>query len=122
MVTLTERAARKVQALMAREGKQGQALRLFVQAGGCSGFRYGMQFDAGERPGDEVGEFHGLKVLVDRRSSPYLDGTRVDYKEALMGGGFRFDNPNAESGCGCGHSFLLKRRPEAARPRKLLQL
>ncbi len=122
MITVTETAARKIQTLMAKQGKEGQALRVFVQGGGCSGFRYGMTFDERERPGDLVVEAHGLRVFVDRKSLMYLDGSEIDYRDALQDNGYKINNPNAIGSCGCGHSFQLKPQVAAKPKPKLIQL
>jgi len=80
-------------------------LRVQVVGGGCSGFQYHMGFEKQENSGDEVLEMSGFKVFVDRGSSMYLDGTEIDWVEALTGSGFKFNNPNVKSTCGCGESF-----------------
>lgn len=82
----------------------GKTLRVFVEAGGCSGMQYGMVFDE-RRPDDHVGECFDTKVLVDPFSANYLRGSIVDFSDALSGGGFKITNPNARQNCGCGKSF-----------------
>jgi iron-sulfur cluster assembly protein len=104
MVTMTPKAAAKVRDLLAAKQRTDLALRLYVSAGGCRGFSYGMAWDAPE-PDDHVFEFDGVKLIVDPMSAMYLDGAEVDFNEALMGGGFTIHNPNAVSTCGCGQSF-----------------
>ena len=104
MVTLTERAAEHVLALM-REDPEALALRVAVQGGGCSGLQYALGFDGEPQPGDEVADQHGVKVVVDRFSLPYLSGAEVDFVDGLMGAGFTVNNPNAVASCGCGSSF-----------------
>jgi iron-sulfur cluster assembly protein len=104
MVTLTERAAEHVLALM-REDPEALALRVAVQGGGCSGLQYALGFDGEPQPGDEVADLHGVKVVVDRFSLPYLNGAEVDFVDGLMGQGFTVNNPNAVASCGCGSSF-----------------
>ena len=106
MIDFTTAAADKVKGLLEKEkeGLPGGGLRIFVQGGGCSGFRYGMALDEATED-DEVFEQNGIKVIVDTMSLRYLDGAEVDYKEDLMGGGFAVNNPNAVTTCGCGHSF-----------------
>ncbi len=105
VVTLTETAAKEIQAMGERDPSQaGKHLRVFVEAGGCSGLQYGMVFDE-TRPGDLKQEFHGVPVLVDEFSSSYLKGAVVDFSDALTGGGFKILNPNARQSCGCGNSF-----------------
>lgn len=105
MVTLTEKAAVKVKEIIEnREDKERLALRLFVKAGGCSGFSYGLALDY---PTDEdtVVEADGVRILIDPMSAQYVKGSEIDYREALMGGGFAINNPNAVRTCGCGSSF-----------------
>jgi iron-sulfur cluster assembly protein len=107
LVTLTPKAAHKVKDLLAAKRRDDLALRIYVAPGGCRGFSYGMAWDA---PADDdlVMEQDGVRVLVDPESAPYLDGAEVDFNEALMGGGFVIQNPNAVSTCGCGQSFKAK--------------
>jgi iron-sulfur cluster assembly protein len=104
MVTLTERAAEHVLALMS-EDPEALALRVAVQGGGCSGMQYALGFDGEPQPGDEVVDQHGVKIVVDRFSLPYLSGAEVDFVDGLMGQGFTVNNPNAVASCGCGSSF-----------------
>jgi iron-sulfur cluster assembly protein len=104
-VEVTPSAFEQVRKIMAREGKPEQALRLYVQGGGCSGLTYGMSFDRAET-GDEVAfERDGLRVVVDRASAPLLDGLKVDYLLGLEASGFKIINPNAKETCSCGKSF-----------------
>lgn len=105
MINLTETAAAKVKELLAQRGTPQHGLRLGVRGGGCAGNTYFMEFCETESPGDEVFESRGIKVVVDLRSAVLLGGTEVDYVEGLMGNGFKFDNPNVRSSCGCGESF-----------------
>jgi iron-sulfur cluster assembly accessory protein len=108
VVTLTERAAGKVRGLMAGEPLgEAEVLRVAIQGGGCSGFEYALGFDRGAQTGDHVLEFHGVTVVVDPFSAPYLQGSTVDFLEGLQESGFKIDNPNAVSACGCGHSFQV---------------
>lgn len=106
-VTLTETAAQAIKDLLAKRNlqDQGYALRVFIQGGGCSGFQYGMALDNRVLENDRVGEFYGVKVLVDEMSIQYLKGATVDYVDELMGSGFKIHNPNAVASCGCGNSF-----------------
>lgn len=104
MLTITERAAAKVKEIMTQEKRNGAALRVFVAGGGCSGFRYGMNFDD-PREGDEVAEQHGVKLLVDPNSLRFLKGSSIDWVEDFSGSGFKIENPNAVRSCGCGQSF-----------------
>jgi len=106
MVTLTEHAATKVRGFLESEPDgESVALRVAVQAGGCSGMRYALFFDDRQLDGDEEAEFHGVRVRVDRMSVPYLLGAVVDWKESLEASGFSIENPNAEHSCACGDSF-----------------
>jgi iron-sulfur cluster assembly accessory protein len=107
-VTLTERAADKVRALMALEpaGEAG-VLRIAVQGGGCGGFEYALGFDRDAVDDDSVLEFYGIRVVVDSASAGYLAGATVDFVESLQESGFKIDNPNASGSCGCGHSFQV---------------
>lgn len=107
MLQLTDKAVSKVKELMAADGKDGYGLRVAVQGGGCSGFQYGLTFDQGERPTDQVLEFGGLKVFVDAMSTMYLDDVSIDYVESLNGSGFKIENPRASGTCGCGQSFSV---------------
>jgi iron-sulfur cluster assembly accessory protein len=105
MITLTPKAVSKVKEIMAAQDPIPSALRLGVMGGGCSGFSYSMQFDNEKGMMDKSFEFDGLTLLVDATSFMYLDGVTVDYLETLEGSGFKFDNPNVKSTCGCGSSF-----------------
>ncbi len=109
MLTLTEAASKKLEEIIAAQS-QAQAepiagLRVYVQAGGCSGFSYGMTLASAVEPDDWVGTFGGVKVLVDPRSAPVLEGVQIDFVESLQGSGFSIQNPNAVRSCGCGNSF-----------------
>ncbi len=106
MVTLTESAAERLQAVMTEKGMaSSHGLRVFVKGGGCGGMQYGMTFEDKERDGDDISQQHGMKVYVDPTSLFYVEGASIDYVDSLMGGGFHIDNPNAVSSCGCGSSF-----------------
>ena len=108
LVTLTQGAAVKVGNLMAQEpAGEAEVLRIAVQGGGCSGFEYALGFDRGAQAGDHEFEFHGVKVVVDPFSAPYLQGATIDFLEGLQESGFKIDNPNATASCGCGHSFQV---------------
>ena len=107
MLQLTDVAATKVAEFLARHDRPEALLRVRVVGGGCSGFQYQLALDDESRDGDQVIEQNGVRMLVDERSLPYLDGTEIDYVEDLMGAGFRFNNPNAVSNCGCGESFQV---------------
>ena len=106
MVTLTPPAIDEVKRLIAKEQKPNLGLRIGVKGGGCSGLTYVLSLEEdAPKQYDSVFEQGGIKVLVDAKSHLYLDGTTVDYKTALMGGGFEFSNPLAKKSCGCGTSF-----------------
>ncbi len=116
MVTLTELAASKVQEIIQERGEPNLALRLFVQAGGCSGFSYGLGLDEAREDDNVVETEYGIKVLVDPESAAYVQGSVIDYKQALRGGGFAITNPNAVRTCGCGSSFRTAEEAGAADP------
>ena len=106
VVTLTERAATKVSALMSEEpAGEAEVLRVAIQGGGCSGFEYALGFDRGAQEGDHELEQFGVRVVVDPFSAPYLQGSEIDFVENnMMGAGFAIKNPNVKSSCGCGQS------------------
>jgi len=104
-IQLTDTAAEMVRNLLTQKNVPDHGLRVFVSGGGCSGLQYGMALEAEARPYDHTIESSGVKLFVDPTSMMYLGGSVVDYEDNLMGGGFRIDNPNAVSSCGCGHSF-----------------
>jgi iron-sulfur cluster assembly protein len=109
MITVTENAAAKIKALMAEEPDGDvSVLRVAIQGGGCSGFQYALGFDRGPQDGDNEVEMHGVRVVVDPFSAPYLTGSEIDYVDALMGAGFAINNPNVQAACGCGSSFQAK--------------
>jgi len=114
LVSLTETAAAKVLDLMADE-PEGEAgvLRIAVQGGGCSGFEYALGFDRGAQDGDHEVELHGVTVVVDPFSAPYLRGAEIDFVNGLQESGFKVNNPNVVSACGCGHSFQVAEGEEA---------
>ncbi|PDW02471.1 HesB/IscA family protein [Candidatus Viridilinea mediisalina] len=105
MLTVSDLAANRLLAMMQEKQLDGYALRVFVQGGGCSGLQYGMIFDDETREGDNEFNTAGLRVLVDRVSANYLAGASIDYFDDMMNSGFKIENPNAVSSCGCGHSF-----------------
>jgi iron-sulfur cluster assembly accessory protein len=107
MLQLTDTATSKVREIMSQQDPAPSALRVAVVGGGCSGFSYHMAFDSQENATDNIYEFGGLKVLVDQMSEMYLDGVSIDYIETLEGAGFKFNNPNVKSTCGCGSSFSV---------------
>jgi iron-sulfur cluster assembly protein len=104
-VSLTDNAISKVREILEMQDPKPAGLRISVVGGGCSGFSYSMAFENAPGLMDKVYTFDGLKVYVDQASLLYLDGARVDYVETLEGSGFKFDNPNVKSTCGCGSSF-----------------
>lgn len=104
-ITLTEGAVNMIQGLLEQKNVPDYGLRVFVSGGGCSGMQYGMALEAEARPYDNVIESSGVKVFIDPTSMMYLAGATIDYEDSLMGGGFKIDNPNAASSCGCGTSF-----------------
>jgi iron-sulfur cluster assembly protein len=112
VLTLTESAAAKIKQLLAEE-TEVEVLRVAIQGGGCSGFQYGLGFDTGAAEGDLEFEQHGVKVVVDPFSAPYLHGAEVDYVDSIQASGFAVNNPNATSSCGCGHSFQVADGEEA---------
>jgi iron-sulfur cluster assembly accessory protein len=104
MIILTDSAVVQIRKLQAEKAGAGQKLRILVEAGGCSGFEYGMSFD--DKKGDDQElESNGVEFLVDETSFEYLDGCEVDFDDGLSGKGFEVRNPNASSTCGCGRSF-----------------
>ena len=106
MIQISEGAARKIRALMAKQGISDGGLRVGVKGGGCSGLSYTFSWERGARLGDEVFEGpDGAKIFVDRKSLLFLEGTTLDYDTALLTQGFVFNNPNAKQTCGCGSSF-----------------
>ena len=113
LVSLTAAAAAKISALMAEE-TEVSVLRVAIEGGGCSGFQYGLGFDRGAQEGDVEFECEGVKVVVDPFSAPYLRGATVDYLETIQESGFKIDNPNAISSCGCGHSFQVDETTDPA--------
>jgi iron-sulfur cluster assembly protein len=103
-VTLSEKAAKHVSNYMVKRGK-GVGLRLGVRTSGCSGVAYKLEFVDVVEPDDIEFVSHGVKVVVDPKSLPYLDGTELDYTREGLNEGFRFNNPNVKDACGCGESF-----------------
>lgn len=107
IISLTEGAASKIRELMGEEpaGEAG-VLRIAVQGGGCSGFEYALGFDRGAQEGDHELLSHGVSIVVDPISAPYVQGTEIDFVDGLQGG-FAINNPNVTAACGCGHSFQV---------------
>lgn len=115
VLTVTPLAANKIKDLLEQRGLADHALRVFVAGGGCSGMQYGMAFEANPQETDVMVETDGVKLVVDPTSLMYVQGAIIDFVDALVGGGFRIDNPNAVSSCGCGSSFNPK-NGEGAQP------
>ena len=114
LISLTEAAATKIKQLMAEEpAGEAEVLRVAIQGGGCSGFQYGLGFDRGPQDGDFELSLHGVAVVVDPFSAPYLRGAEIDYVDSIQASGFAINNPNATSSCGCGHSFQVEEGAEA---------
>ena len=105
LVRVTASAAKKVAALLARQGRSNGVLRVAVVGGGCSGLQYKMDLQDGPANRDILVESAGIKVVVDPKSALYVSGSELDYVEALQEGGFKVKNPNAASSCSCGESF-----------------
>jgi iron-sulfur cluster assembly accessory protein len=107
-ITLTDQAAAKIGELLSGQGEgEGQALRVAVRGGGCSGFQYALAFDR-VKDDDHVFEDRGVSVIVDKVSMQFVFGSEVDYVEGLQGAGFQVNNPNVVAACGCGSSFQVK--------------
>ncbi|MDQ3380660.1 MAG: iron-sulfur cluster insertion protein ErpA [Actinomycetota bacterium] len=106
LLSLTPVAAAKIKDLLAEETDAGLVLRVAIQGGGCSGFQYGLGFD-NVAEGDMELSLEGVPVVVDAYSAPYLRGTTIDFLNTIQESGFKIDNPNAVSSCGCGHSFQV---------------
>lgn len=105
MVQLTETAISKVKEIIDTQEPKPSGLRISVVGGGCSGFSYSMAFETAPSMLDKTFQYNGLRLFVDQASLLYLDGVEVDYVESLEGSGFKFNNPNVKSTCGCGSSF-----------------
>lgn len=107
VLEVTEKAAHKAISLATREGYPDPHLRVRVIAGGCSGFSYKLSFEGQAAEADHIIEAHGLRVLVDPKSAPILAGSTLEFNDALLGGGFRVNNPQAVHECACGESFSV---------------
>lgn len=105
ILTVTPAAVNMIRSLLQQRQIPNYALRVFVSGGGCSGMQYGMAFEETPKDFDRVIDVEGVRLIVDPTSIMYLEGATIDFVDSLMGGGFRIDNPNAVSTCGCGHSF-----------------
>ena len=113
-INITPTAANTIRNLLVSKNVPDYGLRVFVSGGGCSGLQYGMALEAEARPYDEVIEADGIKVFIDPTSMMYMSGATIDYEDSIMGGGFKIENPQAASSCGCGTSFKPKDGQAAA--------
>ena len=115
MITISDKGAEKVHEFLAAQDADVSmaGLRVGVRGGGCSGFQYQLAFDE-SKDGDVVFESHGLKLLVDGPSLPYVDGAQIDYVDSLQGAGFQVNNPNVVAACGCGSSFRVADEEEVS--------
>jgi iron-sulfur cluster assembly protein len=113
-VELTEKAVGELRKVIASEGRDDLALRVFVSPGGCSGLNYGMSLEETSDDGDFVVEQEGLKILIDEFSANFVRGSQIDYVSGLMGAGFTVHNPNAKKTCACGQSFDTGSNAETA--------
>jgi iron-sulfur cluster assembly accessory protein len=104
-IKLSDAAAVKAKALLEQEGRDDLRLRVAVQPGGCSGLKYQLFFDERDLEGDQMRDFNGVEVVVDRMSVPYLSGATIDFVDRIDAQGFTIDNPNASGSCACGDSF-----------------
>jgi len=107
MITITEEAASKIKVMIEEQDTSIIGLRVMVAGGGCSGFQYRLAFETKATDNDQVIEHNNVKVLIDNKSIIYLMGSEIDYIDGLMGAGFKVNNPNAKSTCGCGESFQV---------------
>lgn len=105
MVIVTDAAAEKIRNMLESQGHPEYGLRMGVTGGGCSGFQYRLAFENAAGEMDQVIEDKGIRIFVDPKSCLYLNGVQLDYIDGLMGAGFKIENPNARSTCGCGESF-----------------
>jgi iron-sulfur cluster assembly protein len=106
MIHITERAAQRIHESIAESATSPQGLRIRVVGGGCSGLQYKLDLDV-EKKGDKIFEQDGARVLIDRKSYLYVNGTTLDWKDGLAATGFQLDNPNVKRTCGCGESFVV---------------
>ncbi len=104
IVSLTEKAASKIKQLLEKENKKGYGLRLGIVPGGCSGYTYDISFEKSPKASDTQIEEKGIKIFMNAESIEFMKGSTVDYKDALTNAGFKIDNPNVKTSCGCGHS------------------
>ncbi|HEV2973408.1 MAG TPA: iron-sulfur cluster assembly accessory protein [Solirubrobacteraceae bacterium] len=115
MITISDKGAEKVHEFLAAQDAEVSlaGLRVGVRGGGCSGFQYQLAFDE-QRENDVVFESHGLKLLVDNESLPFVRGSTIDYEESLQGAGFKVSNPNVVAACGCGSSFRVAQEEQVS--------
>ena len=111
-ITITEKAALKVQDYLKQVSDSNMALRVFVKAGGCAGYQFGLKLDK-EAPTDVVEHRNGVNIVADAKSADLLGDAEIDYVETEMGGGFKFNFPESYLTCGCGHSFVPKGKEQA---------
>ena len=104
-IFVTEKAVKRLKAVMSSEGKENHFVRMSVDSGGCSGMNYKMDFEDNQGDYDKIFEINGLKVVCDLKSWLYLKNITIDYSDDMLNGGFKIENPNAERTCGCGTSF-----------------
>ena len=104
IVSLTEKAASKIKQLLEKENKKGYGLRLGILPGGCSGYTYDISFEKNPKAGDTLIEEKGIRIFMNPESIEFMKGSTVDYKDTLTNAGFKIDNPNVKTSCGCGHS------------------
>lgn len=107
-ITISEKAITQLKRLLAKDGRPEAFLRVGVKGGGCSGLEYVMKLDTNRKPIDLSQSFDGVEVICDAKSAVYLRGSTLEYTGNLIGGGFKFENPNAGRSCGCGTSFMPK--------------
>jgi iron-sulfur cluster assembly protein len=115
MITLTDKGAEKVREFLGAQAAVAETagLRVGVRGGGCSGFQYALAFDE-QRDGDQIFEDKGIRLLVDKPSLPYVQGSVIDFVDGLQGAGFKVDNPNVIAACGCGSSFRVAEEEEVS--------
>ena len=113
-IHISQPALDQVRKLLDEQDREGLSLRVFISQGGCSGFQYGMGLDENVQENDLQFEFDSIGVVIDPVSMNYLSGATIDFDDDLMGGGFRIENPNATSACGCGNSFQTESGGEAS--------
>jgi iron-sulfur cluster assembly protein len=107
-VTLTSEAIKRVRKLIEKDGREDVFLRVGVKGGGCSGMEYVLKLDTVSKPIDQEVELDGIRIVCDSKSATFLQGTVLEFTNNLIGGGFKFENPNAGRSCGCGTSFTPK--------------